>query len=76
MKYLILSFTLLFSVNSFADYKVYATQNQKINIPEKSGPWVVPSGEPAIHPNGVTITCLDMSDGEIFDLNGKTYRVN
>ena len=75
MKYLILTFTLLFSINSFADYKVYAPQNQKINIPEKSGPWEAPSGEPALHPNGVTVTCLDMPDGSTFDLNGKTYRV-
>lgn len=75
MKYLVLIFTLIFSVNTFADYRVYATQNQKINIPEKSGPWEAPSGEPALHPNGVTVTCLDMPDGSTFNFNDNSYRV-
>ena len=75
MKYLILTFILLFSVSAFADYKVYANQNQKINIPEKEGPWEPPSGKPALHPNGVTVTCLDMQDGSTFNLNSNSYRV-
>lgn len=37
--------------------------------------WEAPEGEGALHPNGVTVTCLGMGDGEEFNLGGKTYRV-
>ena len=43
-------------------------------IPEPA-PWEPPSGVPALHPNGVTVACLNMPNGEEFELNGKTYRV-
>ena len=43
-------------------------------IPEPD-PWEPPSGVPAMHPNGVTVACLNMPNGEEFELNGKTYRV-
>ena len=38
-------------------------------------PWESPVGSPALHSNGVTVTCLGMTDGEEFDLNGTTYTV-
>ena len=43
-------------------------------IPEPD-PWEPPSGVPAMHPNGVTVACLNMPNGEEFELNDKTYRV-
>src|SRR5690625_1706624 len=43
--------------------------------PGDPGDWEIPEGEPALHPNGITVTCRGMANGEEFELNGKSYRV-